>query len=218
MYIQLERNQMRSLVLFSLWTFVIATAGARAAQPVQLASTPTVSPDGKLLAFSWARNIWVVPSKGGTARQLTNSAALDYEPEFSPSGKQIAFTSDRTGRRQVYVVDVKGGEPQQLTFHSDGCSLHDWYPDGDSLLINASRDHFWRNAQRFFKIPNKPRAGEQLLFDAYGSAGQLSPNGKKLLFTREGMSWWWKGYRRGAGEPGLALRSRKEGVPPTRQT
>jgi tricorn protease len=82
-----------------------------------------------------------------------------------------------------------------LTYHAAGCSLQDWCPDGRNLLINASRDHFWRHPARFFTLSIETRQAERLLFDDYGQNGSLSPDGKRLLFTREGPSWWRKGYR-----------------------
>src|SRR5262249_31339892 len=47
---------------------------------------------------------------------------------------------------------------------------------------------------RFFRVNRGERTAEQLLFDDYGQGGTLSPDGKRLLFTREGPEWWRKGY------------------------
>jgi tricorn protease len=165
-----------------------------AREAIRLASDPALSPDGSTLAFVWRGDIWTVTVTGGAARQLTQSPARDRDPRFSPDGKEIAFTSDRDAGWQVYVMPVQGGTPEQITFHTSGHSLQGWFPDGGSLLVEASRDHFWGRAGRFFRIRRHERAAEQLLFDAYGSNGSLSSDGKRLLFTREGISWWRKGY------------------------
>jgi tricorn protease len=175
---------------------VSALAGtAVARQPIQLASEPSLSPDGRALAFSWRGEIWTVPSEGGIARQLTTNAAADREPVFSPEGSQLAFTSDRSGSRQVYVMSTEGGPPEQLTYHTSGYKLHDWFPDGLSLLVSGSRDHFWKDEERLLRIRRDQRAAEQVCFDDYGTDGCVSPDGKRLLFTREGAQWWRKGYR-----------------------
>ncbi|TET97358.1 MAG: hypothetical protein E3J26_00175, partial [Candidatus Zixiibacteriota bacterium] len=134
------------------------------------------------------------PSEGGVARQLTQHPSDDGQPAFSPDGSEIAFISDRDAGDQVYVVPIEGGTPKQLTFHTAGYSLEEWYPSGDALLVSASRDHLGSRSQRFFKISRLERKAEDLLFDAYGQDGVISPDGKRLLFTREGMSWWRKGY------------------------
>jgi tricorn protease len=174
---------------------MLAAPSGRAGEAIRLANHPALSPDGKTLVFDWDGDIRSVATAGGTARRLTNHPARDREPRFSPDGKQIAFISERSGSPQVHVMPAAGGTPQQLTYHTSGCSLQDWRPDGRHLLINAVRDHFWRHAQRFFTISTETRQAERLLFDDYGQNGSLSPDGKRLLFTREGPAWWRKGYR-----------------------
>ncbi len=161
---------------------------------VKLAGQPNLSPDGKTLLFVRGGDLWQVPASGGQASRLTTHAARESQPMFSPNGKQIAFVSNRTGSEQIYVMPASGGEAQQLTFHSEGYSLQDWYPDGKSLLVLASRDHHWRSSSRFFRISSRKRSAEQLLFNGYGTEGKISPDGKTLLFVREGERWWRKGY------------------------
>lgn len=177
--------------------FVVAGGGSPVAarEAIRLVSSPALSPDGANLAFSWRGDIWIAPSNGGKARQLTTHSARDTNPCFSPDGRQLAFTSERTGPRQVYVISVAGGFATQVTFHSEGCSVEQWFPDQSALLINGVRDHFWHHAERFFRVNLAKRSNEELLFDASGREASLSPDGKKLLFTREGVAWWRKGYR-----------------------
>jgi tricorn protease len=172
------------------------TASAVAGEPIRLASNPALSPDGKLLAFDYLGDIWIVPTTGGVARPLTRHPAKDTQPKFSPDGREIAFVSDRDGTPQVYTMPVTGGTPRQITFHTAGFTLHEWAPDGDHVLVSSQRDHAWsrRQPERFFLVNVRERKGEQLLFDDYGTSGTLSPDGKKLLFTREGPEWWRKGY------------------------
>lgn len=189
-----DMNGKFAVVILCLSVFVCESA-VSTGEPVRLASSPALSPDGKRLAFSWQEDIWTVGSAGGVAKRLTTHPGEDTSPSFSPDGKSIAFASQREGAGQVFVVRPRGGDPRQLTFHSEGCRLEDWYPDGRSLLIGADRDHYWRESQRFFRIDAEKRSPEQLLFDGYGRSGAISPDGKRLLFTREGTAWWRKGYR-----------------------
>jgi len=175
-------------LVWSAWT-------AAASEPIRLASSPTLSPDGQSLAFSWHGNLWMVASTGGEARQITTHIARDSRPCFSPDGQQLAFTSERTGTRQVYVTSVSGGFAAQVTFHSEGSSLEEWFPDSRALLVSGVRDHSWHHADRFFRVGLAKRSAEELLFDAAGRDASLSPDGKKLLFVREDVVWWRKGYR-----------------------
>jgi tricorn protease len=185
----------KSAAVSLLAALILAAPPGRAAQVIRLANRPALSPDGKTLAFDWDGDIWSVPTAGGLAHRLTNHPARDRQPSFAPDGKHLAFISERSGSPQVHVMTARGGSPRQLTHHTSGCTLQEWCPDGRRLLINAARDHFWRRAERFFSVSAETRQAEQLLFDDYGQNGSLSPDGKRLLFTREGPPWWRKGYR-----------------------
>lgn len=172
--------------------FLVPTVGAEEA--IRLAKHPSLSPDGKRLAFSWGGDIWVVNSGGGKATRLTHDGGEDFLPRFSPDGREIAFTSRRTGVSQVFVMSDSGANLKQLTFHSEGSLLEQWKPDGSGFIVSGSRDHFWRRSGRFFEVSKKPRSGERLLFNAYGQWGRLAPDGRSFLFCREGTRWWRKGY------------------------
>lgn len=172
----------------------LAGSPLNAAEGVRLLTNPEVSPDGSTLLFVHRSDIWRVDSKGGAAQRVTFHSAVDQEPHFSPDGKQIAFISDRTGSRQVFVLDENDSEPRQVTWHTEGHSLLGWFPDGRHVLVGATRDHFWKYAGRLFKVDTENRSAEQLLFNGTGSQGQVSPDGTQLLFVRDGERWWRKGY------------------------
>jgi len=182
-----------ALIAVTLLSF-IAAAQEDSGEEIYLASDPALSPDGKVLAFSWRGDIWSVSTMGGTARQLTRHTARDGQPCFSPDGARIAFISDRHGSSQVYVMPAEGGVPERLTHHTAGYSLIEWYPNEPSLLVSGTRDNFWQDSRRLFAISSRERGPERLLFDAAADDASLSPDGKRVLFTREGMVWWRKGY------------------------
>lgn len=174
---------------------VSSTSFAQTAETVKLASEPALSPDGKTLVFAWHGDLWKVNATGGTAVPLTRHPGKDREPRFSPDGKHIAFVSDREGTNQIFVMPAEGGPARQITFHTAGSAIADWFPDGKSLLTSAVRDHYWRKPERFFRVSVESRSAETPLFDDYGTQGSLSPDGRKLLFVREGTQWWRKGYK-----------------------
>lgn len=161
---------------------------------IQLAGNPTVSADGSQIAFSYAGDIWIASTDGGNATRLTSHASKEQTPLFSPDGTQLAFVSDRSGSNQVFVMNLDGSEPRQLTDHSEGFLLQDWSADGTHLLTLGNRDHHWRRPTRLISISAESRQKEQIVFDAYGQEGRWSPDGKKILFCREGTQWWRKGY------------------------
>lgn len=176
--------------------FVLAFAGTvAAAEPMRLVKDPALSPDGALVAFEWNGDIWLAPAAGGEAKLMTAHPGKDSYPRFSPDGKTLAFLSDREGMPQVFTVPVSGGAPKQLTFHTAGYEQIEWLPKGDALLVKATRDFHWSRGERLFTISAAPHSAEKLVFDDYGASAQVSPDGRKILFTREGEPWWRKGYQ-----------------------
>ncbi len=169
------------------------------AERILLPHDPCLSPGGEVIYFSWRGDIWRVSVEGGAAERLTTNPAEDFRPLVSPDGKRIAFASDRgEGVVQAWIMDARGGAPRQVTFHSEGCLPVAWFPSGKALLVSARRDQSGERAyaRRFFRVSLEKRGPEKLLFDTYtGSWADLSPDGRKLLFTREGAPWWRKGYK-----------------------
>ena len=183
-------------LLLVSWGFCLVEIGlSKEPIRIQMASDFALSPDGKTLVFRWANDLWSTKIEGGPIRRLTNNPSVDSDPKFSPDGTKIAFISNRSGSNQIYIMPAEGGIPEQKTFHSEGYSLADWFPDGNSVLATGSRDHFWKGASRLLKIDITKRAAEKVLLDDTALAPALSQDGNKILFVREGERWWRKGYR-----------------------
>jgi dipeptidyl aminopeptidase/acylaminoacyl peptidase len=69
----------------------------------------------------------------GAIRQLTHAARSSNSPVWSPDGSRLAFASDRTDHRQIYVIDPMGGEAEPLTSGDDSPGAFRWSPDGKTL-------------------------------------------------------------------------------------
>ena len=184
---------------------------ASAKTQVTIPAVPTLSPDGKTLVFCWNGDIWRVPTSGGQATALTRHPGIDQWCRFSPDGKEIAFTSNRYGKSHLFVMPATGGEPTQIGFHSEGYTPECWTPDGKGVLFSGWRDHFGISAERMFITRRDKRAAEELVFDAFGDNGRLSPDGKKLLFTRDSVTLYRKGYR-GSRASTIWLYDREQGT------
>ena len=74
-----------------------------------------VSPDGRTIAFDVLGDIYTMPIAGGTPRRIAEGLAFEHQPRFSPDGRRIAFTSDRGGGDNIWVMNVDGGNKQQVT-------------------------------------------------------------------------------------------------------
>lgn len=112
---------------------------------IKRVADPQLSPDGKWIAYvvtvvdkaanASNSDIWLVPSDGGTAKQLTNSPKHDRHPKWSPDGKKIAFESNRDGSFQIYTMDVTGARDQKLTSISTEATQPVWSPDGKLIAF-----------------------------------------------------------------------------------
>ena len=129
---------------------------------VRADSEPAWSPDGQYVVFqrtnlkSPGSRLFVVRTDGSSDPHalmpptLTQTSEMD--PSFAPNGREIVFSSNRTGHFELYMANATGGPAKQLTFTKDGVDNLDpaWSPDG--LKIAFAR-HEWST---FGEIPSLP--------------------------------------------------------------
>ena len=95
------------------------------------------APDGKRAIVVARGDLFSVPAKDGTPRNLSKtSSAHERDASWSPDGKTIAYISDATGENELYIRSQDGkGEPQQLTHDADTYYFAPkWSPDNKKLL------------------------------------------------------------------------------------
>lgn len=150
-----------------------------------------VSPDGKTIAFDLLGDIYTMPITGGDATNITNSMAWDMQPRFSPSGKQLAFTTDQGGGDNIWTMSTDGTEQKQVTKEKfrllNGAA---WSPDGQYII-----------ARKHFTGMRSIGSGEIWMYHKSGGDGvQLNkrpneqkdlgepvftPDGKHVLYSRD---------------------------------
>jgi Tol biopolymer transport system component len=117
-----------------------------------LPGMPSVSPDGKVIAFAGQLNegqkydqsknqIWLMPIDGGKPSSII--AGKGRQPDWSPDGRWLAFASgrgDAAGRHAVFIVDRKGRNLTQLTEYAVNAQHPVWSPDGKWMVFSAQVD------------------------------------------------------------------------------
>ena len=151
-----------------------------------------VSPDGAMLVFSLLGDVYTMPITGGAPTRIADGLAWEVHPRFSPDGRRIAFTSDRGGGDNIWVMNADGTDKRQVTKESFRLiNQPSWNPDGLSL---AAKKHF--TTQRSLGT------GEVWLYHISGGAGvqlvkraseslqkelgepTFSPDGSAVYYTR----------------------------------
>jgi hypothetical protein len=74
----------------------------------------TVAPDGRKVAFTALGDLWL--SERGALRRLTDDAAVELDPTFTPDSESVIFASERSGQFELWRIGLKGGTPSQVTF------------------------------------------------------------------------------------------------------
>ena len=109
---------------------------------------PAFSPDGRKLVVTLGGvdgnpDIYVLDITSRRTTRLTTHRAIDTEGTWSPDGRYIYFTSDRSGGPQVYRMAANGGTPERITFEGSYNARPRLSPDGSRLaMVHNDRGNF----------------------------------------------------------------------------
>src|SRR5262249_24519739 len=145
----------RAFLAALLWGALLLVGHAQAQEPIRFARLPDISPDGKLVAFSYLGDIWTVETIGGIARPVTMHQAHDTAPRAAlpPAGSAFLSSPTRHGSYEVFVVPVYGGKPRRLTFDSAPDLVCGWSPDGKQILFTSRRGTDFPANEDLYTVP-----------------------------------------------------------------
>ena len=98
---------------------------------------PVVSPNGSAVAFTALGDLYV-QSLGGELTQLTDDVFVDMDPDWSPDGQSLVFSSDRGGSMNLWMKNLRTGQTQQLTDIEESALAPSWSPDGQQIAFFAT--------------------------------------------------------------------------------
>ncbi|HKQ04731.1 MAG TPA: S41 family peptidase [Blastocatellia bacterium] len=179
-------KRLYALALLALACLPIAAAGREA----RLVRYPHYY-KGRI-AFTYLGDVWTANEDGSNVTRLTVHKARDVYPRFSPDGRWIAFSSDRDGNLDVFIIPAGGGTAKQLTFHSADDAVLGWTPDSRAVLFSSQRgEDFMPKLYTVSVDGGLPRsAGPDM-----GVWASYSPDGQKLAVNRRSQVYWRKYYR-----------------------
>jgi Tol biopolymer transport system component len=161
---------------------------------------PAISRQGHRLAYSRPledMNIWRVGLPGphgrmGRPTKFISSTFLDAEPQFSPDGKRIVFSSGRSGSDEIWVCDSDGSNAVPLTsFGGPRNGSPHWAPDGERIAFDTNVEGQWHI---YIISANGGKPQRLSTRSADESAPSWSNDGKWIYFgsTRSGERQVWK--------------------------
>lgn len=188
-----------------MWT-IPAAGGFETKLPFSEGGLSSYSPDGKKLAFNrqivenrtWkrykggmAQDIWIHDFAAGKTERLTDWVGADNFPMWS--GDTIYFTSDRTGRLQIWAHNVRTGEERQITRHEE----YDvkWPSLGPGAIVYENGGWLWvldLNSEQTRRIKVAVHDDRVLARAAIRDVGEriesfsLAPDAKRAAFTARG--------------------------------
>jgi hypothetical protein len=128
--------------------------------------------------------IYSCNADGSNIHRLTNNAATDDQPAWSPDGSHIAFVSDRTGQSEIYIMNADGSNVVRKTFSESYSQNPTWSPDGTRIAYLApsnGRSGIW------VVDAGGTSGSPSLLYEADGKVRQpsWSPDGTKLALVSD---------------------------------
>lgn len=139
---------------------------------------PELSPNGERIIFASRGNgLWVMNPDGSDPRAITFKD--DIDPTWSPDGSKIAFASNRSGQRQLYVANANGKQVEQVTDLNNMGGRSTWSPDGTKLA-------FYRGPEgdHDIYVIDVDGSGLQRLTNGGDNLGpSWSPDGEWIAFT-----------------------------------
>jgi len=179
----------KTISLFAASLFLI-TAVSAFGREARLVRYPHYH-NGRIV-FTYLGDIWTADENGQNIQRMTVNRARDVYGRFSPDGKWIAFSSDRNGNLDVFIMPASGGAAKQLTSHSADDTVLGWSADSRSVLFSSNRGEDFMPQLYLVSVDGgmQWKAGTDM-----GVQASYSPDGKRLAYNQKAQVYWRKYYR-----------------------
>ena len=146
------------------------------------------------------------------SRKLTKHSAIETEPVLSPNGKMLAYISDRTGRPQVYLMDLSSKKVSRLSKKGSYNTSPAWSPDSNMVAFTSARKG---KRSGIYRVRVNDKLGRENLVSPKGMASESptwSPDGSMVAFQGWSKGDWKIFYVLSSGSSAERLTNSKQGV------
>lgn len=113
-------------------------------RPVLGIASPTVSPDGRWIAFRALNALWLAATSGrGQPRKIVADGYFNSDPDFSPDGKKLLYASDRDGTADLWLHDLATGADSKLSSLPGAQTAPRFSPDGRQIAYQDQDGIAW---------------------------------------------------------------------------
>lgn len=116
---------------------------------------------------------------GASPRLVEGVQHAATNPDWSPDGKQLLFTTAQTGHLQIYLLDVATGATRKLTDTAVNEHQPRWSPDGKRIMFTSERDG---NHEIYVMAADGSQPQNLTRDGSFDSDPAWSPDGKRILF------------------------------------
>ncbi len=133
-----------------------------------------VRPDGKEIVFDLLGDIYTMPMSGGKAKRVIGDLSFESHPKYSPDGKSLVMTSDRSGSENIWTYDIDSSDWFQITKDSDkNYQSAEWSPDGEYIIAakgvrNLKMHMYHKDGGGGVQLIKKPE-GQKTIEPAFGA-------------------------------------------------
>ena len=146
---------------------------------------PVFSPDGEWVVFSSNRSgnldLWMVSTRTGAIKSITEDAAEDWDPAFTPDGRHLLWSSNRSGAFEIWTAALDGTGARQVSQDGEDAENPTATKDGRWVLFTSAN----RTKQGLWKIHPDGSGAQQLVAGTTILLPEVSPDGQYALYQKQ---------------------------------
>jgi len=184
----------KTIALFVLFAFLSITYGTKESFSSSRILDETKFPiKGKIVFHSNSdgdNEIFLI--KKTEVEKLTDNSWEDEYPVWSPDGYKIAFTSNREGNYDIFLMNADGSGVTNLTSSSANETHPAWFPDGKGIAYMRETKKFIGTTSTIYRVDLDTKESKRIIprYNKKHGIPHISPSGKLLTFTAKRMIGW----------------------------